>query len=297
MTYEQTINFIYNIPPSQERQVGRMRTFLEKLGNPDRRLKFVHVAGTNGKGSTCAMLGYILKQAGYTVGTNLSPHVVDFRERFQVNNELISKEDLMRISDKVLFVFNQMKAEGNPPNYFEYVLAIAIEYFVEQKCDIVLLEVGLGGRSDATNVIDAPLVSVITSISVDHIDRLGSSIAGIAKEKAGIIKKGSVTVSYPKQDPEALAELMYACAQQENRLIIPHNCEILDMGIFSSEIIYNGIELRVPFAGIHQIYNALMVIEVCEALKKTYGYKILDQDTSNGWRPTHGHARLSTRIE
>jgi dihydrofolate synthase/folylpolyglutamate synthase len=180
----------------------RMNIILEKLGNPQDELKVIHVAGTNGKGSVCKYIYEVLEAAGYRTGLYTSPFLEVFNERIELDGRYITDDELQSYTDRVLEKSREMVAEGHDsPTEFEVVTAIALLYFKEQNCDYVVLEVGLGGRGDSTNVVKAPLCSVIASISLDHTDRLGDTIAKIAFEKAGIIKEDCpVVISTDKKD-------------------------------------------------------------------------------------------------
>src|ERR1041385_7408541 len=189
MTYPEAIQFLYDLRWFGLK-LGLENTFkLAALaGNPQDKLRFIHVAGTNGKGSTCAMLESIYRAAGLRVGLFTSPHLVSFRERIQVNRELISEKDVVRLVDEMKPLLKEFPADHHP-TFFEVVTVMALKYFAEQKCDLVIWETGLGGRLDATNIV-TPLASVITNIGLDHEQWLGDTIEKIAAEKAGIIKPG-----------------------------------------------------------------------------------------------------------
>jgi dihydrofolate synthase/folylpolyglutamate synthase len=174
--------------------LDRISTLMEKLGNPQKELKVIHVAGTNGKGSVCNFISSILQQAGYSVGLYVSPHLERFSERIVVNGDEISDDDLEKVIERVRPFVDEMKAQGNAPTFFEIVTALAFLYFHDRAVDYAVVEVGLGGRLDATNIV-TPLVSVITNISLEHTDILGDSIEKIAFEKAGIIKEGVPVVT------------------------------------------------------------------------------------------------------
>ena len=183
MNAKEAIDYIESYSWSKTRLgLGRERELLDRLGNPQKKLKFVHVAGTNGKGSTCAMLASVLRCAGYRTGLYTSPYICRFNERMQVNGEEISDAELAEITAIVKPI-----AEGmhDHPSQFEIVTAIAMVYFLRQRCDIVVLEVGMGGISDATNVIDAPECAVITTIALEHTEYLGSTLAEIAGTRRG----------------------------------------------------------------------------------------------------------------
>jgi len=212
-----------NTPRWQASRLGldRMVDLLERLGRPQDDLRFVHVAGTNGKGSTCAYLASVLQAAGLRVGLFTSPFVYCFEERIRVNGVNISAEELARAVEVVRPVAEAMEAAtGDHPTEFELMAAVALEHFRAAGCDIVVMEVGLGGRLDATNAIDAPEVSVICRIGLDHTDLLGDTLAAIAGEKAGIMKAGAPVVSWP-QEPEAMAVIRAVADKRGCALAVP----------------------------------------------------------------------------
>lgn len=199
----------------------RIRELLDRLGRPQDRLKFVHVAGTNGKGSTCAFAASILAEAGFKTGLFTSPYVEAFHERIRVNGRNISDEDLTAATLRVRECAEAMEAEGGEhPTEFELMTAVALVHFAHVGCDIVVLEVGLGGRLDSTNVIAAPEVAAIVSIALDHTNLLGNTLAEIAHEKAGIVKKGSTVVSWP-QEPSAMEVVEDAARRVGDKLVVP----------------------------------------------------------------------------
>ena len=199
----------------------RIRELLDRLGRPQDRLKFVHVAGTNGKGSTCAFTASILAEAGFKTGLFTSPYVETFHERIRVNGRNISDEDLTAATLRVRECAEAMEAEGGEhPTEFELMTAVALVHFAHVSCDIVVLEVGLGGRLDSTNVIAAPEVAAIVSIALDHTNLLGNTLAEIAHEKAGIVKKGSTVVSWP-QEPSAMEVVEDAARRAGDKLVVP----------------------------------------------------------------------------
>ena len=295
MTYEQAISYIHSfmkfgIRPGLE----RVAALLSLLGSPQDRLKFVHVAGTNGKGSTSEMLSEILQCGGYKTGLFTSPYVVDFRERMQINSELIGKDELTKHVEKIVPLIEKLKKSGIEPTEFEVVTAVALDWFAEQSCDAVVLEVGLGGRFDATNIIGTPLVSVITSISLDHMKILGGTIEKIAFEKCGIIKKNGVTVTYPEQKPEALAVIMECAARENNRLIMGNinSVRTEDESISGTDIVYDGLSIHIPLAGRHQTTNAVTAIEAAKALDSR-GLHITNQNIADGIE----NAKMPARME
>ena len=199
----------------------RIRELLDRLGRPQDRLKFVHVAGTNGKGSTCAFTASILAEAGFKTGLFTSPYVETFHERIRVNGRNISDEDLTAATLRVRECAEAMEAEGGEhPTEFELMTAVALVHFAHVGCDIVVLEVGLGGRLDSTNVIAAPEVAAIVSIALDHTNLLGNTLAEIAHEKAGIVKEGSTVVSWP-QEPSAMEVVEDAVRRVGDKLVVP----------------------------------------------------------------------------
>lgn len=216
------------------------RIMLEKLGHPERGIPFVHVAGTNGKGSVCAFLSRILIEGGWKVGTFTSPHLIDFEERITVNGVQIPKADVTRLGNEVLDL--QLDIQ---PTMFDYCMAIALLYFKEQQCDILVIETGLGGRLDSTNAIGIPAVSVITKIGYDHVAILGNTLGEIAAEKAGIIKKGTYLVM-EQQERKAL-EVLKAAAEN----ICPG-----DYSVISDEDIKWAKNIPLKIMGTHQWENA-----------------------------------------
>lgn len=271
MSYKETLERVnsllkFGIKPGLE----RTRELLARLGNPQDSLRFIHVAGTNGKGSVCTMLSCILRQAGYKTGLFTSPYVTDFRERMQINGKMIPHDELEQEVDLVMKIVDEMAKEDLIVTEFEVVTAVALHWFAKKECAVVVLEVGLGGRFDATNVISTPLASVICSISLDHTAILGDSIEQIALEKCGIIKRGGVTVTYPNQTDEALAVIMRRAAEEENILLMGNMnaIEINHEDIFGTSVCYGGMNVRIPFAGRHQIANAVTAIETAKVLGK-----------------------------
>ena len=208
-----------NEPRWLESRLGldRIRELLDRLGRPQDRLKFVHVAGTNGKGSTCAYLASILQAAGLRTGLFTSPYLITFEERIRVDGANITLDEL---TEATLLVKGQAEAMADHPTEFELMTAVALVHFVRRGCDIVVLEVGLGGRLDSTNAIDAPEAAVIARIGLDHTKLLGTTLAAIAGEKAGIVKPGSAVVSWP-QDAEAMAVVEQAVAAAGDTLTVP----------------------------------------------------------------------------
>lgn len=293
MLYSESVEFIHGIGKSLGSRPGlrRVSMLLERMGNPQNSLKFVHVAGTNGKGSACAMLSHILTRAGYKTGLYISPFVVDFRERIQVNNEMIPEDELAASATLVRTHWEALNSIGEPPTEFEVLMAVAMDYFSRMKCDIVVLEVGLGGRLDATNVIKTPLCSVIMSIGSDHIEFLGETIPEITAEKCGIIKPHGITVSYPCLPAEASEIIEKTCRECDNRLFHAHEADILTMELSGSAIRYDGVDIHLPLPGEHQVLNASTVVETVKALRLS-GLNISDADMAAGIAETRFPSRL-----
>lgn len=271
---------------------------LQLLGNPHRKPRCIHIAGTNGKGSVAVMTASILEKAGYKTGLFISPYLEDFRERIQINRNYIPKDDLARLTDAVKQKVEQMLAEGRPhPTEFEVVTAIGFCYFAEQNVDYAVIEVGLGGRLDSTNVID-PLVSVITSVDYDHKDILGDTLAQIAYEKAGIIKPGRPVVVYPQQD-EAMDVIKQVCQQRQSSLIEVSysDIEAIDDSIDGQHFNYNKGKwtfnrLYIPLLGKYQLMNAATAITAVLVLREYMGVAISDKAIPEGLSVTEWPGRL-----
>ena len=241
--------------------LGRVCALCEDLGNPQENLRYIHVAGTNGKGSTCAMLAEIMQAAGHKTGLFTSPYVTEFRERMQVNGTMISEGDVARWTERL----REIPVDATE---FEFITAMAFAWFAEQNCDVVVLEVGLGGRYDATNIIQSPLCSVITKIAMDHTHILGNTIEEIAREKCGVIKPGCPVVTTCEQPPEALRVIRETAQARGCELVIPDasECEILEASIESSKAILAGLPVHVPLIGPHMARNALTAIKASQVL-------------------------------
>lgn len=294
LTYEQSLEFIHGIARFGSKPgLRRVRMLLERMGNPQDRLRCIHVAGTDGKGSTCTMLSHIYAEAGYKTGLYISPYVVDFRERIQLNNAMIPKGELALSATTVKSHWEALDAIGETPTEFEVVVAIAVDYFVRMQCDLVVMEVGMGGRFDATNIIPVPLCSVITHISMDHMEYLGDTIEKIAMEKCGIIKAGSnaQTVCYPDQDPAAMVVIREQSTEKGNPLHIAGAAETLRADLFGSDFRYGGKEYHVPLAGPHQVCNAVTAIEAVKAVRLS-GFAVSDAQIAAGMAAAHFPSRV-----
>lgn len=286
MNFEQTVDYIINLRHRSDiKGLARMRRFMGLLGNPQDKLRYIHITGTNGKGSTTAMLNSILTCAGYKAGMFISPYVLEFRERIQIGGQMIPKEDLVRIVAQIKPVIDQMYREGDGPVQFEVVTAIGFIYFAEQKCDVVCLEVGIGGLRDSTNIIHEPLAAVFTNIGLDHTNMLGNTPGEIAAHKAGILKGKCPAVAYPRMDPEALAALMEKCAENGNPLVQGNFSSaavaVEKSGIDGTVFSYGGMEIHLPLLGEHQICNAITAIETVRVLSRA-GIQVSDEQIVKG---------------
>ena len=268
MEYQEALAFIHNRPrlPSKG-SPERMRVLLDRVGHPEQKLSFVHITGTNGKGSAAAMISSILIESGKKAGMFTSPYVCDYRERFQINATLISKNKLTNLIKKIQIPIDEMEKKGHFVTEFELGTVLAFQYFLEQQCDVVVMEVGIGGEHDATNVIPPPLVSVMMPVGIDHAGILGNSLKSIAREKAGIIK-GNPVVSYPLQAPEALEVIMARCAQTGSRLVMPAaaSIKIYRSDLRGTAFRYGDQEYFVPLIGEHQAYNGAVAVETAKIL-------------------------------
>lgn len=264
LTYEEVVSEI-----EQKRRFGNLSgaeitgKMLEILGAPQMGMNYIHIAGTNGKGSVSAFLCSILQEAGKKVGMFTSPHLVDFRERIQVNGEIISKEDTARLGAVLL-----EQDFGVYPTMFDYCLVMALLYFKEQDCDAVILETGLGGRLDSTNAVGVPKVTVITKIGYDHTAILGETLEQIASEKAGIIKKGTHLVV--ESQPETVLQVFYdaASAAGAEQIEVIDPAEFRDCRYEAGEQIFSFRDyknLHMKLLGVHQYENAAAAILAAEA--------------------------------
>ncbi len=254
--------------------LSRTRHLLAALGNPQSDLRFVHVAGSNGKGSSCAMLDAILRAQGYKTGLYISPYIQKFNERIQVNGECIPDDRLVEIIERVIVIADVME---DAPTHFEIVTAMGMLYFAEEGCDIVVLEVGMGGELDSTNVISAPEVALITNIGLEHTQWLGNSLGEIAATKAGIIKKGCRAVCYDGA-PEVTEVIKDVCLKRGVPLYMADFSELrlLDESLAGQRFIYRGKEYDLALLGRHQLFNAALVLEAVDALRK--GGRRIDEE-------------------
>ncbi|MBD2089945.1 bifunctional folylpolyglutamate synthase/dihydrofolate synthase [Microcoleus sp. FACHB-1515] len=266
----------------------RIQTLLAALGNPERQVAVLHVAGSNGKGSVCAYLSSVLEQAGYRVGRYTSPHLVNWYERISVNGEAIDPTDLLNLLQQVVEAIDPQKPS---PTQFEVFTAAAWLYFAQQQVDVAVMEVGLGGRLDATNVIDRPLVSVITSLSLEHWQRLGPTLADIAREKAGILKPGCPAVLAPLP-PETEAVIFDRLQALNCPAVFPPPAIDLGNG-WAKYTASDGstITYPLPLLGSHQLINSSLAIATLQILRQQ-GWQISDQAIGQGMKQTRWPGRL-----
>lgn len=244
---------------------------MEALGSPQTRLKVIHVAGTNGKGSVCAITASVLKEAGYKVGLFTSPYLVEFTERFQINGKHIPKEEYALLCSQVKSVTDVL---GEELSQFAFITAVAYLWFAKEHCDLVVLETGLGGRLDATNLVEHPLVCAITNVSLDHTELLGDTVEKIMAEKCGIMKEGGVTVLSLGQKVEALAVAMETAAKTGNRLVIPNApaLQVKEVSAKGTAFTYGEEEYTLSLLGEYQAVNAVTALEIVKVLsEKGYG--------------------------
>src|SRR3989338_4400693 len=271
MDYKKILDYLYSLESSKIKLGLRsIENLLAKIGSPEKELRCIHVAGTNGKGSVCAMLFYILKEAGYKAGLYTSPHLKKFNERIRVNDKFITDREIVEY-------FLKVKPHITSQSFFEITTAMAFLYFKENNADFVVLEVGLGGRLDATNVV-TPLVSVITNIGLEHTGLLGKTIEKIAFEKAGIIKPNIPVVAGAKGN--ALKAIKKIAEQRHSKLFIPKK---------------SGKASKIKFFNLNgsfQQENAAIALTTVHTLKKFYSIRISEVDITNGLRKTRWNGRM-----
>lgn len=295
MNYKQAISYLYSLNIlGGELGLEREQLLLERLGNPQKKFKVILIGGTSGKGSTTAMISSILQAANYKVGRFIKPHLSRFAERICVNGKEISEADLARIATKVRREAERMK--GPKPTFFEIVVAIALSYFAEKKVDFAVLEVGLGGRLDATNVCDA-LVSVITNVSLEHKRILGNTIDDIAYEKGGIIKERGVLVT--AADGKALSIFRRLCKQRSAKIFsLAKDIKFIRAGgslngqVFSLSVLGKKYpKLFLPLLGEHQLENAACAISAI-AMLEFYGIQVGENAVRKGLESVRWPGRM-----
>lgn len=291
MTYNEALEYIHSVEWLGSRPgLSRTQELLGKLGNPEKDMRFIHIAGTNGKGSTCAMLDSILREAGYKVGLYTSPYIVRFNERMRINGESISDDELAELVSVIKPIADDME---DKPTEFEIITAIAFLYYKRNECDVVVLEVGMGGRLDSTNVIESPLVSVITGIALDHTAVLGNTVSAIATEKAGIIKSGRPVV-YGGRDDVAFDVIAYKAFETSSSLVrVNHSAiAVKSMDVTGTVFDYDGMtNIKLSLCGGYQPENASTVIETIRALNEK-GFCVSEEAMRDGFAKTKWRARF-----
>lgn len=300
VNYREIVEYIEEIPKfTSKNPLDHTKAFLKRLGDPQNRMKVIHVAGTNGKGSVCAYLDSMLRAGGYHVGLFTSPHLVKINERFKIDGQMISDEQFQHAFEEVRTVIAQAKEEGlDHPSYFETLFLMCMVIFRETNVEYAVLETGLGGRLDCTNTVEKPLACIITSISLDHVEYLGDTVEQIAAEKAGIIKPG-VPVIYDGHQPQAAKVI-------ENRakeLGSPHYALTEDMyqilgntrrGIdFLFHCQYHeSVELSIPYIAVYQMMNASLAFFTMECLRDIHGIPV--EVLKQGIAETKWEGRMET---
>lgn len=299
MNYQEALEYLLNLDVfGWHPGLARIEKLMEVLGNPEKKMRFVHIGGTNGKGSTTAMLMSVLKENGYKTGMFTSPHLVSYCERMQINGQMIPERRLAELTTKVKEKIKVMTDQGyEHPTGFEVSTAIALLYFYEEKTDIAVIEVGLGGAIDSTNII-TPVVSIITNVTLDHMFYLGSTVKEIATVKAGIIKEG-VPVITASENPDALniirnkAKKMHASYLRIGRELYYNVLELKETGtrfLVKDDRGYS-IELCTPLVGAHQAVNGSTVMMAIKLLEKQ-GMTFSDEKIQEGFKKTFWPARL-----
>ena len=294
MNYTETLSWIHGTERFGSRLgLGRMGRLLHRMGDPHLKVPFLHVAGTNGKGSTTTLIASALTAGGFKTGKFISPYILEFRERMQIDGQMIPEETLAALATRLRPIAEEFKAAGDPVTEFELVTVLGLCWFAEQNCDIAVLEVGLGGRLDATNIIPPPVVAVITRIDYDHTAILGDTLSAIAGEKCGIVKRGSTVISYPDQAGEALSVIRRRTEEENDPLLLPDLSQltVLSSGLCGSRFCYRGEKYSIPLPGPHQVLNAVTALEALKALSDTR-FAVSPQEIAAGFAAARFPARL-----
>ena len=296
MNYKEAVEYIEEVQVyGSVLGLENIKALCEKLGNPQKDLKFIHIAGTNGKGSVLAFVSTVLKVAGYKVGRYISPTITEYRERIQINQRMISKKDLPVYMERIKEACDALVEEGKShPTPFEMETALGFLYFKEKNCDFVVLETGLGGITDATNIIDNTVLAILTSISRDHMGFLGNSLEEIAKKKTGIIKEGCVAVT-AGQTPEVTDIIKKACYEKKIPLLVGDSSLVKNVKRSMKKQSFSYKEykkIEISMLGTYQIENAIVALEAIEALKSA-GYQIKEKAVVVGMAETTWQGRFS----
>ena len=300
LNYKEAADYIEEIPKFTEKNpLEHTRALLERLGNPQNRMKVIHVAGTNGKGSVCAYLDAMLREGGYRVGLFTSPHLVKVNERFKINGVMVSDQVFLEAFERVMEIIRQAREDGlEHPSYFETLFLMGMVIFSQAEVDYLVLETGLGGRLDATNTVERPLACIITSISLDHVEYLGNTIPESAREKAGIIKPG-VPVIYDGHVPEASAVIekqaeklgspAYALTEDMYEMV-SNTREGIDFSFHCRY--YNTVTISIPYIAAYQMMNASLAFFTMELLREDHGIPV--ETLIRGISQTRWEGRMET---
>ncbi len=294
MEYEESLEYIANFPRfKKEPSLEEMKMLLAEIGNPQEKLKSINVAGTNGKGSTVAMLSSVLSAAGYKTGRYISPYVLEFRERMMINGKMIGKKRLAKIVETVKEKADELLKKGIMLNAFEITTACAMLWFAEENCDFVVLEAGLGGRFDATNTVPEPVLQIITSIGFDHMEQLGDTIAKITAEKCGILRPGCTLLTSPGQEQEALTVMLNKCNELDATFVTgaAGRAKVVFCDVSGMDILVGKTELALSLGGRHQINNLLTVYSAVSILREKH-FVIKDEHLVEGIAATRFPARF-----
>lgn len=284
MDFEESVKYITEYPRFKKNpSLDGIKALLSALGNPENHIKTINVAGTNGKGSTVAMLASVLSTAGYKTGRYVSPFVLEFRERMMINGKMIGRKRLAKIMSTVREHADALREQGTVLNAFEVTTAAALLWFAEEECDVVVLEAGIGGRLDATNAVPEPILQIITAVGLDHTAQLGSTVAEITAEKCGIMRPGCTLLTCPNQSAEAKAVMINKCAELEATFVMGSagKGKIVAQSAEGTDLLVGKTELAIPFGGEHQINNALTVVSAVDILREK-GFAISDEQLIEG---------------
>lgn len=276
VNYNEALQYIHSLGKFGSKPgLERIEKMLSLMGDPQKQLEFIHVAGTNGKGSTSTFIAAALEEQGLTVGLYTSPFVTEFNERIRLNGQNISNDDLSRYTEYTENLAKEVFSEEYPITEFEFITALAFKYFADKRCDVVVLEVGLGGRLDATNVIEKPKASVIVKIDLDHTGILGDTIEKIAAEKCGIIKSGCPVVTTSQNEPSVLNVIKGFAASNGCTMHLNSSDEVkvISSDVNGNVFTFEGREYRTKMPGIHQIDNALTAIKTLKVAYPEISYE------------------------
>ncbi len=296
MTYKETLAALHTMPRTHTAPtLARMKRLLSMLGNPEAALsgRFIHVTGTNGKGSACAFLSSVLQRQGYRVGRFISPFIMEFRERMEVDGEQITEAEVVALYTEIEPCVKRYTEEtGQYPLEFELVTCMGLLWFARKQCDLVVLEVGIGGTYDATNVV-TPLASVIMRVDYDHTELLGNTLAEIAAQKAGIIKSGAPCILYADNEPDVCNVIQVKCAEVGSACIIPDRSAVSVMDAVPGKLsfVYRNTQITLALSGLYQIGNAITAVEVLRTLP-SLGYPVSEESIVKGLSETTFPARF-----